>query len=178
MVALAGILALLILTHHSRARSRLRGRSVSWAALWLLAAWLVGGRQAQARFYSPLGGSASLPIARWGVDVAAETPATPVSVLIGHTVYSYPFQVSSSSEVGVDYQVLLTGVPETLQVRLDGQAPVATDSGGIYFAGGHFNAGETTPHPHTVTLSAPLGATAGSQQIGVKVLFTQTQPTP
>ena len=89
---------------------------------------------------------------------------------------SYTFKVSSSSEVDVTYDVIISNVPDKVQVKLDDGEFLGTETGEITInnAGTILYGSGDNENEHTLTFKALEGATpVVDTNIGLKVVISQ-----
>ena len=89
---------------------------------------------------------------------------------------SYTFKVSSSSEVDVTYDVIISNVPDKVQVKLDDGEFLGTETGEITInnAGTILYGSGDNENEHTLTFKALEGATpVVDANIGLKVVISQ-----
>jgi hypothetical protein len=89
---------------------------------------------------------------------------------------TYTFKVSSNSEVDVTYKLILTNVPDKVQVKLDDREFVGGTGGTITIdpAGTILYSDTDKEVEHTLTFKALSGATAVTDlEIGLEVVISQ-----
>ncbi len=128
------------------------------------------------RYYSSGAFDSSLGVAKWRVSVDNTLSNSNLNLVCGNNTQSYTFSVASESEVSAKYHVILSDLPNEIEVSLDGgtfQTP--TNHSLTYENVGVFNVQDAqTEHEHTLTFRAPLSSTMPSvNQINMEVKFSQ-----
>ena len=129
-----------------------------------------------ARYYSTGSFAPSLGVAKWDVAVDNNISNHSLNLVCGGNPQSYSFTVESQSEVTTKYSILLSDLPDDIEVSLDGgtfQTPVNHSI--TYTDVATFGVQDTQRiHTHTLSFKAPLDATMLSvNDIGMKVKFSQ-----
>ena len=94
------------------------------------------------------------------------------------TYQDYNLTVTSLSEVGINYSVIITNVPEGVQIQVDDGNIYNEDNNKITITNlGSFSASDTnTTHIHKLSFIVPIGIDAiTNQELDLDVLFTQNQ---
>lgn len=120
-------------------------------------------------------GDGNIQIAKWSVN-AIPTSSDPMNIIAGTDSVSYELTVTSTSEVGCTYSIVLSNLPNGVKVKLDEDSPIPVDSSGtiIFDDCGHFNAGSNgETKTHTLVLTADLGTPDVSKLVNIDVLFVQ-----
>ena len=133
------------------------------------------------KYVSAINGVASTDVGKFDVSIiTSDNASDTLSMLSGTTEATYIVKVTSNSEVATSYEIILSNVPDGLQVSLDNglyQTPVNST---ITFAGNNcsnciFSSNSlTTEHTHTLKFFDPLSSSnAGVNSINIDVEFTQ-----
>lgn len=128
-----------------------------------------------AKYISSLNGSDDIAVAKWSVEAVSNTDT--LNVVSGNTVGVYALTVTSTSEVSVEYSIILSNVPSQLEVKIDdGVYRTADQNNNITFDSvGMFGVnGPGDAHVHSLTFNSPLGANVPNiNEVDVDVRFTQ-----
>ncbi len=146
----------------------------------LLACLAVG---VYARFFSTASGSDAARVARFDVSAVFMGTDTDFSLSEGAdtSTVSYPFSVTSNSEVAVSYDVVLTlpfVLPNGITFTIDGVAPTPNEEGVIYTFS---NIGTITAiggtNFHTLVITATeFSVEKTLDDIKVEIIASQVQP--
>ena len=119
-------------------------------------------------------GNGNIDIAKWDVSIDTTGSTNPINLVAGNGEKNYNLKVTSNSEVGVDYTIVLSNIPSGIQVSLDGTGFSIPSNNKISFTRS-FNANDSNnEHNHTLTFKALLDSNVPStNQIGIDVIFTQ-----
>ena len=123
-------------------------------------------------------GNGPATIAKWDVSIDTSSSSDTLNVVSGGAIQSYTLKVISKSEVGANYSIILSNVPNEIEVSIDGRTyPVPADNKIVVNNIGSFTANDTTTeHSHTLTFNAPLNSNIPSvNEINVDVEFVQKQ---
>lgn len=119
---------------------------------------------------------ATITTADWNVGMTG-TSDNSVSIISRERQNdTYTFKVSSNSEVDVTYKLILTNVPDKVQVKLDDGEFKSAESGTITIDPAGTILYSDTDHEvtHTLTFKALSGATAVTDlEIGLEVVISQ-----
>ena len=104
-----------------------------------------------------------IEVALWSVNVdTSETPTESINIISGQTTQIYKIRVSSTSEVGIDYSIILsTFITES-------NNKVTFNNAGEFDA-----VSNDRSRYHTLTFKAPLGTTPANQSVKLEVKFVQ-----
>ena len=126
-------------------------------------------------------GTGTTTIAKWEVDVDDTVNASnTVDVVIGNTNPSYILKVTSTSDVKALYSIVLSNVPNQLEVKLDnGNYQTPTNNTITFTNVGYINANaQNRTVTHTLTFNVPIDtATINASEIDIDVIFNQANPT-
>lgn len=129
------------------------------------------------KYQSTITGGHGTRIAKWDVQLNTEGSDNVINLAPGDsTGQSYDLTVTSISEVSVKYSIVISNLPNNVQVALDSGTPQTPNNNVVTFEDcGSFSVGSinTTNH-HTLNFSALSQATnvIGSQ-VNIDVIFTQ-----
>ena len=131
------------------------------------------------RYVGVLSKIASTAVAKWDVSVSSNA-STNYDVIVGNTTdnlqnQTYTFSVTSNSEVGVNYNIILSNVPTGVQVIFDNVTYYETNNVVTINNAGSFDAGDlNNTHTHTFTFIAPAGtSTVSDNEVDIDVDFVQ-----
>ena len=128
------------------------------------------------KFSSENSGNASIDVAKWKVSVDTTGSSDTLNIIAGDTPQSYTIKVKNKSEVAAKYTIVLSGLPDGIQVSLDGKnykEPVNHEI--TYTDIGSFGINEqNVENEHTLTFRAPLDSDIlGSSELNIDVNFSQ-----
>lgn len=116
----------------------------------------------------------TLSVAKW--DVSSNIPDNTINLIAGNNIENYTLTVTSKSETASNYSIIISNLPENVQVALDDNTFISPSSGTVTFNNaGSFNANSAnTSHNHTLKIKALLGADSQSgSNISVNIEFIQ-----
>ena len=116
--------------------------------------------------------------AKWNVSIDTSDSSDTLNIVSGNITQSYKLKISSTSEVAANYSLILSGLPDNIEVSIDGGSYQKPVNNQIIFSNmGLFNANDSnTEHTHTLTFNAPLDADIPSvNEINIDVDFVQKQ---
>lgn len=117
----------------------------------------------------------SLSTAVWDVDITPDNNSS-LRVIPDSTNATYTLEVSNDSEVDVEYKIIISNLPNGVQVKLDDEQNfrnptnnvITIDNAGTIAYGGQ-------PVIHTLTFRATTAATiVNNQTVNINVEFKQT----
>lgn len=124
--------------------------------------------------------SGNISIAKWQLDLdTSDNESDTLNIVSGNTAKNYILKIISTSEIAVNYSVIVSNLPNEIEVKIDDgnyQTPINNK---ITFNNiGRFNANDTiTEQIHTLYFSAPLDSNIPTtNDIFVDVKFTQVNP--
>ena len=121
-------------------------------------------------------GTGTLKASKWDVDLTEDNDNS-LEVIRGELSNdTYTFTVSNDSEVDVEYKVILSNVPENVQVKLDNGEFRSPSSGTITIdpAGTLLYSAQGSEQTHTLTFKALWGASlVTNEQIQLDVVIAQ-----
>ena len=130
-----------------------------------------------AKYTSVLNGSSNSSIAKWSVSYDTnDNDGDVLSLISGNITKDYIIKVTSTSEVSANYSILLTNVPNEMEVKLDnGVYKLPTNNTIIFENISSFGASDlNTTHTHRLIFNAPIDSNiASSTQVGINVIFNQ-----
>lgn len=101
-------------------------------------------------------------VAKWEVLVGSENAET-FNIITGNTTenlsdQTYSFNITSNSDVAVDYSIILSNVPTGIQVVFDNVTYYENNNVVTINNAGSFNASDlNNTHTHSFTFIAPVG---------------------
>ena len=116
----------------------------------------------------------SVTVAKWGVS--ANLPTDNIDLIAGNNIDTYTLTVNSESEVATDYNIIISNLPNNIQVALDNDNYVDVVDGQVIFTNaGSFNANASnTSNTHILKIKALIDAdTETNRKINVDVVFNQ-----
>lgn len=131
------------------------------------------------KYINKVEGNGGVSIAKWEVLLDTTLSNDNFTVVIGNGSQNYKLRVSSTSDVGVSYSIVLSNVPSGVVVSVDGNTPQPPTNNKITFSNvGSFDAnGAVKSREHTLSFSATLGANEVSDNnIDIDVVFIQRAP--
>ena len=139
---------------------------------------LISNSYFSAKYKSSVNSSNSVRIAKWSVGSDIEDNLNNnLSIISEYNTPAYVIEVNSRSEVSSVYSIILSDVPDGLQVKLDTKEYKSADNNMIVFdnAGSFDVNDETTSRTHTLTFNDPVGTNnTGDKVIKIDVLFEQS----
>ena len=129
-----------------------------------------------ATYVSSIQGNTTTSIANWNVSIDTTSNAGDTVNINSGTAASYVVDVISDSGVAVNYTIVLSNVPDNLEVKLDNGSYVTPTNNEITFSGANlsFAAGSSSTHSHTLTFNDPISTTNnGSYSVDIDVIFVQ-----
>lgn len=123
-------------------------------------------------------GSGGTSIARWDVSVDGDNSVLndELELVSGNTPQSYNIKVTCESEVATKYSVVISDVPNDLEISIDGGSFQTPTNHEVTFTDiGTFPVNSAnTEHQHTLTFNAPLNSNVlGDNEINIRVKFNQ-----
>ena len=123
-------------------------------------------------------GTGSIRTANWSISRSTSQAGDLIEVIPGVSDDTYDLTVTSSSEVDVTYTIVLSNLPDDIQVKLDEGNFMFPDSvtHKLTISGGTINYNDSIKTKnHTLTFRAASGAqTVSEQEIDIDVEFKQT----
>ena len=117
----------------------------------------------------------NIPVAKW--NVSAVLPNGTLNIIAGNGSVNYNVSVTSISEVANSYSVVVSNLPNDVEVSIDGGSYLSPVSNRIEFANaGSFNANDVnTTNNHVLSFRSPITATEiSNRSIDVDVIFKQS----
>lgn len=128
-----------------------------------------------AKYISSLVGGDDTSVAKWSVEAVPNTDT--LNLVSGNAVGVYTLTITSTSEVSARYSVMLSNVPDELEVKIDnGEYQTADNSGSIVFENaGTINVGNNNrTRVHNLTFNSPLDSNIpNTNEVDVDVEFVQ-----
>ena len=133
-----------------------------------------------AKYTNLLNRNGNVSVAKWDVALLGENNKTLPTMVIGNssTYQDYTFTVTSTSEVGINYSVIISNVPEGVEIQVDDSDIYNEDNNKITITNlGSFSSKDTnTTHTHKLSFILPIGIDAiTNQELDIDVIFTQNQ---
>ncbi len=133
-----------------------------------------------AKYTGLLNKNDSISVAKWNVDVVGEDNKTLPTMTIGKssTYQDYNLSVTSTSEIAINYSVIISNVPSGVEVQVDDDIIYKERYNSIIIENlGFFDAEDTNKtHNHKFTLIVPLGIDAiDNETISIDVIFKQNE---
>ena len=162
-----------------RKRYRLKKKPV--ICLLLIITIIVSNSFFLSKYTSSIAGTSRKDVAKFDVSISTSDNASDtLNMLSGTTEATYIVKVTSRSEVTSTYEIVLSNVPNGLQVSLDNgtyQTPVnsTVTFSGINCSGCSFDLNSNvTEHTHTLKFFDPLSSSnSGTNSINIDVEFSQ-----
>lgn len=129
-----------------------------------------------AKYTSSVNKSGSIGVAKWDVSVAGSDSQTLPQITIGDasTYQTYNLTVTSLSEVGLTYSLVLSNVPDDVVITIGGVNYTPTNGNITVPNLGSIDAGDTTNKVHAMTFSVPIDSDQiTSETMDIDVVFTQ-----
>ena len=129
-----------------------------------------------AKYTSSVNKSGSIGVAKWDVSVAGSDSQTLPQITIGDasTYQTYNLTVTSLSEVGLTYSLVLSNVPDDVVITIGGVNYTPTNGNITVPNLGSIDAGDTTNKVHAMIFSVPIDSDQiTSKTMDIDVVFTQ-----
>ena len=156
-------------------RYRIRRRT-KICLIFLLA--IISNSYFLARYNSSIQGTDNVSVACWNVNAdISNNENDSLSLVSDNTAAEYKIKITSESEVSTKYSIILSNVPNGLEVKLDDDEDyiIVTDNGITFDNVGSFKVNdEETEHIHTLTFNDPLKSNnIGDYNINIDVIIEQ-----
>ena len=127
------------------------------------------------RFMSEANGSGDSVVARWHVEADIDTEE--VDLINGANMCTCTLTVLSTSEISCTYSVVLSNIPDGLEVAIDeGEFVTPTDNIASFENVGAFSTNNEVANEHTLKFRAPLEIDEEIDRIiNVDVIFVQDE---
>lgn len=133
------------------------------------------------KYVGTISDSGTKTIAKWEVSTdTSDNESDTLDMVVGNTTQSYTLKVTSTSETKAIYSIVLSNVPNEIQVKLDNGTYQTPTNNVINFNNvGYINANaETRTITHTLTFNVPIDSnTINANEINIDVIFNQANPT-
>ena len=132
-----------------------------------------------AKYNSSIQSSGNVNVAHWKVNVNTNgNESNALNIISENTTADYEIEVSSTSEVALTYSIVLSNVPNGLEVKLDNankKTPtnniITFDNVGAFVANG---TQEERTRTHTLNFNDPLNTNnSGTKEINIDVVIDQ-----
>ena len=128
-----------------------------------------------AKYTGVINKNKDIPVAKWSVSVAGDDSLTLPTIVIGdsNTYREYNLNVTSQSEVAINYSLIISNIPADLVVKID-NVNYPVDTGKITVNNlGSFDTNNAT-HTHKLKFMVPIGSsTIVGRELNIDVIFTQ-----
>ena len=130
---------------------------------------------AKSKYKSNAGGDSNASVAEWVVALDPVTEGNSFNLVTGNTNVDYTIKVKSISQVSCNYTIIVSNVPNDINVCLDDVNEKTPSANRVIFSNvGSFIIGDgTQEREHKLSFSAPLESSANNNQINIQVVFTQ-----
>ena len=130
---------------------------------------------AKSKYKSNAGGDSNASVAEWVVALDTVTEGNSFNLVTGNTNVDYTIKVKSTSQVSCNYTIIVSNVPNDINVCLDDVNEKTSSANRVIFSNvGSFIIGDgTQEREHKLSFSAPLESSANNNQINIQVVFTQ-----
>ena len=126
-------------------------------------------------------GNGTTTIAKWEVSLdTSDNTSDTLNIVNGNTIQNYILKIISTSDVKAQYSIVLSNLPNQLEVKLDnGNYQIPTNNTITFTNVGYINANaQNRTATHTLTFNVPLNAnTIEASEINIDVIFNQAIPT-
>ena len=135
-----------------------------------------------AKYVGRISSSGTMAIAKWDVSLdTSDNASNTLNMTIGNTNTnaSYILKITSLSEAKTSYSIVLSDLPEGLEVKLDdGNYKKQTNNKIVFDNAGYINANaETKTKTHTLTFGVAIDSdTITGSEINIDVVFNQDNP--
>lgn len=130
-----------------------------------------------ARYYSSIQASSNKGIAKWDVSIDTnDNTSDELNLVAGNNTKSYIVKIKSTSSVSAIYSLVLSNLPDGVQVKVDSDEYKNPINNTVIFNNlGNFDINDNVvERVHTLTFSAPLDVTLPSvNEVSINVTFTQ-----
>lgn len=130
-----------------------------------------------ARYASLFNGTSSSSVAKWAVTYdTSDNVSNTLNIVSGNETQDYIIKVTSTSEVSVNYSIVLSNVPSEMEVTIDNKITKTPDNNThiIEFNNIGSLSGINTTFTHTLTFNAPLESNiAATTNAGISIKFEQ-----
>ena len=127
------------------------------------------------KYVGVVDGGGEVQVAKWEVSSTSESNSM-MNIVAGNTENTYEIKVTSTSDVGCTYSIVLSNIPSGLKIKLnDGSFEEITSGTKAYSNIGHFDAGSSgIINTYTLTMKADLPVTeVANQVVDIDVVFVQ-----
>ena len=130
---------------------------------------------AKSKYKSNAGGDSNATIAEWVVALNPVTEGTDFNLITGNTDVDYTIKVKSTSQVSCRYTIIISNIPNDINVCLDNVNEKSPTGNRVVFSNvGSFILGDGIEEKeHKLSFSAPIDSNANNNQINIQVVFTQ-----
>lgn len=122
------------------------------------------------------GNTIPVSVAKW--EVALSTTTDTLDIVSGNNTQSYILKVTSTSEVAIDYSLIMSNLPDEIEISIDnGEYNNPTNNELVFNNIGSFDACDTNSlNEHVITFKAPLDSNIESvNEINLDVIFIQKE---
>lgn len=130
-----------------------------------------------ARYTSSVNGNDYARVAKWDVTYdTSDNGSDTINLISGNQTGEYIIKVTSSSEVAVNYSIVLSNLPDEIEVKVDNGTYRTPINNIIEFnnAGSFSGNNINTTYTHTLTFNAPLDSNiVSTANVGIAIKFDQ-----
>ncbi len=98
-------------------------RMILFIFVYLIFVTLYFSANTLAKYTGTVSGTGQTQIAKWDVSAVSNSNST-MNIIAGNDTATYEITVTSTSEVGCTYSIVLSNVPTGVKVKLDNESPV------------------------------------------------------
>lgn len=156
-------------------KRRLKKKFIVFIFLYLFLLTSLLAFKTYSKYTGTINKTGNVTVAKW--DVSANIPTSNINLIAGNNTENYLVTVTSDSEVATDYNIIVSNLPNYIQVALDDDNFIDVTGGQVVFNNaGSFNANAVnTSNTHTLKIKALIDAAAINRNISVDVTFIQKQ---
>ena len=121
--------------------------------------------------------SGDVTISNWDIELLSV--AEDVEIVAGNTTYDYELKISNNSETSLTYDIVITGLPNNVEVALDNATSMQATTGDIVFHDTNnlrLNANDRGLKTHILTFSALPDGQETISNVKIYLTFTQELP--
>ena len=130
-----------------------------------------------AKYISNVHNNAASRAAKWTVDcITTDNASDTLNLIAGDNTKNYVLKITSTSEVALNYSVIMSNIPSGIEAKIDNGTYQAPVNGTITYTNvGNFSANNlNVEHTHTITFRATLNPSIpATNNINIDVNYTQ-----
>ena len=133
-----------------------------------------------AKYVGSSTGSGNATVAKWSVSMdTSDNESDTLQVTVGNNTQTYNLTIESTSDTKALYSIVLSDLPNGLEVSLDGVNFVTAVNNEVTFDNvGYINANAQNKEVnHTLTFKAGIDSGIVDSDINIDVIFKQASPT-